>query len=104
MLAMVYVLKEVEGHLVCAERVGRMATMAELDAVGEGKLAPLQRFGRNLSKYMRGSWRVQLPDAIMSVLEGVNNKIKVIKRMAYGFRDSEYFFSENQGGLPGKPR
>ena len=26
------------------------------------------------------------------VLEGVNNKIKVIKRMAYGFRDSEYFF------------
>ena len=35
-----------------------------------------------------------------SVLEGVNNKIKVIKRMAYGFRDSEYF-SESQGGLPG---
>ena len=27
-----------------------------------------------------------------SVLEGVNNRIKVIKRMAYGFRDSEYFF------------
>ncbi len=24
-------------------------------------------------------------------LEGINNKIKVIKRMAYGFRDSESF-------------
>ena len=26
-----------------------------------------------------------------SRLEGVNNKIKVIKRKAYGFHDSEYF-------------
>ena len=26
-----------------------------------------------------------------SWLEGVNNKIKVIKRKAYGFHDSEYF-------------
>ena len=25
-------------------------------------------------------------------LEGMNNRIKVIKRMAYGYRDSEYFF------------
>ncbi|MBU0711246.1 transposase, partial [bacterium] len=27
-----------------------------------------------------------------SFLEGMNNKIKVIKRVAFGFRDSEYFF------------
>ena len=27
-----------------------------------------------------------------SVLEGINNKIKGIKRMAYGFRDDECFF------------
>ena len=26
-----------------------------------------------------------------SPLEGMNNKIKVIKRKAYGFHDSEYF-------------
>ena len=26
-----------------------------------------------------------------SILEGVNNKIKVIKRKAYGFRDQHYF-------------
>ncbi|HHQ4335254.1 TPA: transposase [Pseudomonas aeruginosa] len=25
-------------------------------------------------------------------LEGINNRIKVIKRMAYGYRDSEFFF------------
>ena len=27
-----------------------------------------------------------------SLLEGINNKIKVIKRMAYGYRDHAYFF------------
>ena len=66
--------------------------MAELDAAGEESgLAPLQRFGRNLSKYMQGilasaNYPMQYECA------GRNNKIKVIKRMAYGFRDSEYFF------------
>ncbi len=25
-------------------------------------------------------------------LEGINNRIKVIKRMAYGYRDTDYFF------------
>ncbi|MDX7818022.1 transposase, partial [Aeromonas caviae] len=39
-----------------------------------------------------------------SVLEGVNNKIKVIKRMAYGFRDSEYFFLKIKAAFPGEPR
>ncbi|MEA9423705.1 transposase, partial [Aeromonas caviae] len=37
-----------------------------------------------------------------SVLEGVNNKIKVIKRMAYGFRDSEYFFLKIKAAFPRK--
>lgn len=27
-----------------------------------------------------------------SILEGINKRIKAIKRMAYGFRDSAYFF------------
>ncbi|MBR1611968.1 MAG: transposase [Succinivibrio sp.] len=27
-----------------------------------------------------------------SVLEGINNKIKDLKRLAYGFRDLDYFF------------
>ena len=35
-----------------------------------------------------------------SVLEGVNNRIKVIKRMAYGFRDSEYFFLKIKAAFP----
>ena len=39
-----------------------------------------------------------------SQLEGVNNRIKVIKRMAYGFRDSEYFFLKIKAAFPGKTR
>ena len=35
------------------------------------------------------------------ILEGINNKIKVIKRMAYGFRDDEYFFLKIWAAFPG---
>ncbi|WP_407919279.1 transposase [Crenobacter luteus] len=36
-------------------------------------------------------------------LEGVNNRIKVMKRMAYGYRDSEYFFLKIRAAFPGNP-
>lgn len=39
-----------------------------------------------------------------SRLEGVNNKIKVIKRKAYGFHDPEYFALKVKQALPGKKR
>jgi transposase len=37
-----------------------------------------------------------------SALEGVNNKIKVIKRKAYGFHDDEYFALKVKQAFPGK--
>ncbi|MBD0167690.1 MULTISPECIES: transposase, partial [Gammaproteobacteria] len=39
-----------------------------------------------------------------SVLEGMNNRIKVIKRMAYGYRDTAYFFLKIRAAFPGKVR
>lgn len=36
-----------------------------------------------------------------SVLEGINNKIKVLKRMAYGFRNDTYFFLKIRAAFPG---
>ena len=36
-----------------------------------------------------------------SQLEGINNKIKVIKRMAYGYRDDDYFFLKIRAAFPG---
>ena len=37
-------------------------------------------------------------------LEGVNNKIKVIKRMAYSYRDAAYVFLKIIDAFPGKQR
>ena len=39
-----------------------------------------------------------------SFLEGINNKIKVLKRMAYGYRDDAYFFLKIRAAFPGNPR
>ena len=38
-----------------------------------------------------------------SLLEGINNKIKVMKRMAYGYRDDDYFFLKIRAAFPGIP-
>ena len=64
------------------------------------KMKPLKKFARNLKTYIRGilshcRWAVNT-----SVIEGINNKIKVIKRMAYGFRDDEYFFLRIRHAFP----
>ncbi|WP_345878572.1 transposase, partial [Shewanella algae] len=37
-------------------------------------------------------------------LEGMNNKIKLLKRMGYGYRDTEYFFLKVRETFPGDPR
>ncbi len=39
-----------------------------------------------------------------SVVEGINNTIKVLKRRAYGYRDEEYFFLKIRAAFPGNPR
>lgn len=70
----------------------------------ESGLAPLQQFARNLRKYVRGILASARFPMHTSQLEGVNNRIKVIKRMAYGFRDSEYFFLKIKAAFPGKAR
>jgi transposase len=38
-----------------------------------------------------------------SLLEGINNKIKVMKRIAYGYRDTDYFFLKIRAAFPGIP-
>ena len=34
------------------------------------------------------------------LVEGVNNKIRVLQRRAYGYRDEEYLKLEDRGGIP----
>lgn len=68
----------------------------------ESGIAPLIRFARRLKPYLRGILASSIHRLNTSVLEGMNNKIKVIKRMAYGFRDSSYFFLKIKHAFPGK--
>ena len=38
-----------------------------------------------------------------SLLEGINNKVKVMKRIAFGYRDDDYFFLKIRAAFPGIP-
>ncbi|MGH8435774.1 MAG: transposase [Pseudomonas sp.] len=38
-----------------------------------------------------------------SALEGMNNCIKAIQRMAYGYRDAEHFILKINAAFPGIP-
>ena len=70
----------------------------------ESEIAPVIKFAKRLRKYVRGIIASAIYPMNSSILEGVNNRIKVIKRMAYGFRDSTYFFLKIKDAFPGKTR
>jgi transposase len=67
-------------------------------------LAPVRLFAKRLEGYLEGIIASAAYRLNTSVLEGMNNKIKVIKRMAYGYRDNDYFFLKIKAAFPGKVR
>ena len=67
-------------------------------------LAPVQQFSRRLKNYVEGIIASASFRMSTSVLEGINNKIKVLKRMAYGYRDNNYFFLKIKAAFPDKVR
>lgn len=105
-LATVYVLKDAlkEVWYAPSVREGWRRWRTWLRHAQESGLAPLQRFARNLQRYARGILASARFHMHTSLLEGVNNRIKVIKRMAYGFRDIDYFFLKIKAAFPGKMR
>ena len=70
----------------------------------DSQLAPVIQFAKRLRKYLRGILASAFYPMNSSILEGVNNRIKVLKRMAYGFRDSTYLFLKIKAAFPGKSR
>jgi transposase len=54
-------------------------------------LVPLDRFVRMIEAHARGILNHADHPIHTGKLEGMNNKIKVLKRQAYGFRDLDYF-------------
>ncbi len=67
----------------------------------ESGLTALVHFANCLRPYWRGILsRVRWP-MHTGMLEGINNRIKVIKRIAYGYRDDAYFFLKIRAAFPG---
>ena len=104
-LMTVYVLKDALKALWGYTREGwaRKAWETWLEMAQSSGLKPLERFAKNLAKRIDGilshcRWKLNT-----SVVEGVNNKIKVLKRIAYGYRDEEYFFLKIRAAFPGIP-
>lgn len=67
-------------------------------------IVPLIRFARRLRPYLPGILAHCRWPLGTNLVEGINNKIKVIKRMAYGFRDDAYFFLKIRAAFPGVGR
>jgi len=68
------------------------------------RIPPLVRFARLLRPYLPGILAHCRWPLGTNLVEGINNKIKVIKRMAYGFRDDAYFFLKIRAAFPGVGR
>lgn len=81
----------------------RSAWKQWLRLAGESEIPALKQFAKRLRGYWRGILsRVRWP-MHTGQLEGINNRIKVNKRMAYGYRDSEFFFMKIKNSFPGNP-
>ncbi|WP_217806412.1 transposase, partial [Chromobacterium violaceum] len=93
-----------EGHLLSHGSVLSQAGVEVVyGKVGDLFRPSLMQFAKRLSDYWRGIVsRVRWPMHTWQ-REGINNRIKVMKQMAYGYRDSEYFFLKIKAAFPGNP-
>jgi len=92
-LNVVYVLKDDLKRLWdCTEREEAALLLADwTQAAQESRIEPLLSFAKTLNHYAYGLLN-HCPYPINNArLEGLNNKIKVIKRRCYGFHDLDYF-------------
>ncbi|MBK4737904.1 ISL3 family transposase [Noviherbaspirillum pedocola] len=69
-------------------------------AISSG-IGPLCQFARRLKPYLAGILAHTRWPLGTNLVEGINNRIKVIKRMAYGYRDDYYFFLKIRAAFPG---
>src|SRR5690606_17820436 len=65
-------------------------------------IAPVIAFARRLEKHAHGIIASARHRLNTSILEGINNLIQLIKRIAHGYRDSNYFFLKIRAEFPGK--
>jgi len=104
-LMTVYLLKDDLKQLWDYKRTGwaRRAWEGWLDRARESGIPPLISFAKNLGKRIDGILAHCDFPIHTSLIEGVNNKIKLIKRIGYGYRDDAYFFLKVRSAFPGIP-
>ena len=104
-LWVVYVLKDALKALWHYRYVGaaRRAWKEWYGWAVRSRIPALVRFAHNLKAKLPGILAHCRYPLHTSLLEGINNNIKVIKRMACGFRDDAYFFLKIRAAFPGNP-
>ena len=89
-----YVLKEAFGQLwdYRTERGARAFFERWKDSLKWQRLEPYRKFAALIESHWDGIASYCHPDNKVSLglVEGVNNKIRVLQRRAYGYRDEEY--------------
>lgn len=102
-LFIVYVLKEDLKQLWRYQRIFAAKTFwdAWYQRALRSRIPALVTFAKRLAPYLHGILAHCRWPLHTSLLEGVNNKIKVLKRMAYGYRDHSYFFLKIRAAFPG---
>ncbi len=100
----VYWLKDLLAHIWDYYYPGwAMKMLAEWCEVARQDGHPaLVKFAKMLERHQYGIISHCKHQIHTSKLEGVNNKIKVVKRIAYGFHDLEYFALKVKQALPGR--
>ncbi len=102
-LAAVYVLKDDLKHLWAYTYPGAARGFFDewYQRAIRSRIEPLKTFARHLKAKLTGILAHCRYPLHTSLLEGINNKIKVLKRMAYGYRDDDYFFLKIMDAFPG---
>jgi transposase len=89
-----YLLKEAFGQLWCYEREGWARRFFEhwRASLKWQRLAPYEKFAEMIDRHWDGIAAYCKPENKVSLgfVEGLNNKIRVLQRRAYGLRDEEY--------------
>ncbi|NMB38943.1 MAG: transposase [Firmicutes bacterium] len=70
----------------------------------EANLPALNKFVKMLIRHKEGILDHAIYPIHTSKLEGINNKIKVLKRESYGFHDLEYFSLKIKQRYQGQPK
>jgi len=104
-LAAVYVLKDDLKHLWDYTYPGAATRffVGWYQRAIRSRIDPLKTFARRLKEKLPGIIAHCHFPLHTSLLEGITNKIKVLKRMGYGYRDDGYFFLKIMAAFPGIP-